>query len=208
MTALSTDALNVQDYIDRYLIHPDCHWDAMGFNFGHLNYAVRRFHFCAATNDNNDSDDETGLAARREPVNHWMIFLQTSHHSSVRLSISSGETADDPALIEVISKEYTMSHFSPASVSSDVVGRVTVEAVLRLLILRGRDRYRFTPTHVGCRWWTCCIACDFEAVGWVREGFAQQVTDAASLYYSFPKSQQHHAPTIGVYTRIEQGKFF
>lgn len=198
-------SVNVREYIDRYPFDLDCHWDAEDFSFDTLSAPVVRIHFCAAANDN-----DTDTVVRRQPVNHWMVFLQTGATTSVRLSISSGETSAYPAVIELASKRYIVSHFSPIVISSAVNGGVTVEAVFRLLIAKGRDRYKFTDQHVGCRWWCYCIAHDFESAGWVERGTANRVGQAASWYYPQLKNRdkQGSANNEPVACPMEQGVFF
>lgn len=64
--------LDIAEYIDQYPFNSECHWDAEEFDFSTLSAVVGRIHFCAANNDRDEVYEEGG-----QPVNHWMIFLQT-----------------------------------------------------------------------------------------------------------------------------------
>ncbi|KIY70687.1 hypothetical protein CYLTODRAFT_370558 [Cylindrobasidium torrendii FP15055 ss-10] len=199
-STMSNKIDSVREYIDRYPYAPDCHWEAEEFDLDILPSRVQCVHFCAAGNDN---DNHT----RKEPVNHWMFFLQTSDASSVRVSISSGETSAHPSLIELSSKRYIVSRYSPAVLSFSVALNVTVEAIFRLIIMRGRDRYYFNDEGIGCRWWTYCVAKDMEQMGWIEQDASTRVYQTASYYYPRKRrdAQGSLEPTV---CPIRQGKFF
>ncbi|KAF9011640.1 hypothetical protein BDZ89DRAFT_487042 [Hymenopellis radicata] len=198
-----TSTLDVAQYIDDYLCNPECHWDAEDFDIlsTPLSATVGRIHFCAANNDRNEPLEEGA-----QPVNHWMIFLQTGNTTSVRLSIRSGETSY-PALIDLGSKTYIVSHFAPVVVSSNVTQGITVERIFRMLIENRRDRYIFTDQHVGCRYWCYCVADDLERQGWVDRGFAHRVYQKASWYYPDLKNTRDRSKPL-VSSPIVAGTFF
>ncbi|KAF9025781.1 hypothetical protein BDZ89DRAFT_56728 [Hymenopellis radicata] len=168
--------LDVAEYIDRYPCDEDCHWEAEHFSFKTLPAIVERVHFCAANNEQNEV-----MVKGAEPVNHWMIFLQTGAKTSVR----------DVHRLTLLPACRVVEHHRAG---------ITVERVFRMLIENGRDRYKFTDQHVGCRYWCYCVAADFERQGWVSRGLAERVYQEASWYYPDIKNTRDnfrvHSPIV------------
>ncbi|KIY45242.1 hypothetical protein FISHEDRAFT_49598 [Fistulina hepatica ATCC 64428] len=191
-------AIDIADYIDRYPFTADCHWDVEGFRMSDLTCTVIRIHFCAAINEDNETE------GKRPPTNHWMIFLQTGVHSSVRISVTSGESSRYPSLIELTSKSYDRSENTNITISADAAPGFTVESILTFLIEKGRDRYRFTDDYEGCRFWAMVVACDFVKACCVEPDFARRIADAIRYYYPDPRGQNKEP----IPRQLQAGVFF
>ncbi|KAK0496304.1 hypothetical protein EDD18DRAFT_202617 [Armillaria luteobubalina] len=164
----------------------------------HLSSPVLQFHWCASNKE--ETEEEV------RPTNHWMIFLQTGPNSSVRLNMRSGESSQYPGLLEVSSTRYAFTQNCCFRVSAAAVPGLTVEHVFSLVIRNGRDRYKFTDSHEGCRHWVNVIASDLSGASWMESGVAQRVSQAVVFY--FPPTHSIHGAQAPVYRPLEVGTFF
>ena len=86
--------------------------------------------------------------------NHWSVYLLVKGGGSVRLNMATNDRAgDDNGVFTVTRHAYALTTSAVRHFDFAVAKDVTVGRILRLIGEKRRQRYRMTPTGVGCRHW-------------------------------------------------------
>jgi hypothetical protein len=105
-------------------------------------------------------------------VLHWHLFLslQGGHHVSVDMPPVGADGRTGVLIMRSLEGTSDggepVAKFSREAEQSDT----TAQAVLDLLIARGRNKYRYTDDGSGCRYWCEVVLGDLEEMGLVAKG--------------------------------------
>lgn len=173
----------------------DSNWDCDKLEQGALAGSVRLIHLVAYRNESNKGDGE-GMPA----TNHWCTFLELSDRTSVRLDMMPGYGNDGlQGKIEISSKKYSCTNSSIKVLTFTTTRGVTVQKIVDLISLKGRQKYQFTPEWEGCRYWNLILVQDLEAAGYIDGGSAEAAMPALSSYWVFPRGQEMRAIRKGTF---------
>ncbi|KAF9013249.1 hypothetical protein BDQ17DRAFT_1321124 [Cyathus striatus] len=87
-----------------------------------------------------------------DAVNHWVFFLDIGHDKSVKLDMTPGWDCRTGILL-VQGKSYSYTDNGAKTVEICTTPNTTISDLLEIITKR-RERYRFTESGVGCRFWT------------------------------------------------------
>ncbi|PGH27217.1 hypothetical protein AJ80_01174 [Polytolypa hystricis UAMH7299] len=85
--------------------------------------------------------------------NHASIFLLTGNGTSVRLNMTKAGPTDTIGTYTEDRCLYDKSRSSLHDIDLRAVTGLTLEHVTRLIVTKGRHKYRLAPSGVGCRFW-------------------------------------------------------
>lgn len=86
-------------------------------------------------------------------TNHWVLHLQISQTGSVRLDISPTGVSTGAGCLIVRKLDYIVSSNAVKTYDLAVRGGLTVKSILDCLQSEHKDRFRFTSSGQGCRFW-------------------------------------------------------
>ena len=91
-----------------------------------------------------------------------------------------------PGMIVLESTRCDVSSDSSHTVSATVLGGVTVEKLLAVIVDRKRDNYTFAPVGEGCRYWLSVITEDFFEAKIIDQQESDAVVEALGMYWPVP----------------------
>ncbi|KAG9099493.1 hypothetical protein FRC06_005207 [Ceratobasidium sp. 370] len=103
-------------------------------------------------------------------VLHWRIFLYVDDEHSVVLDMTPGGIDGSTGLLLVSFVSREMSDSTAAAVDFPVILDFTVNSILALIMEHGRERYMFTASGTGCRFWCSVVLRDMEKANMVPPG--------------------------------------
>ena len=86
-------------------------------------------------------------------TNHWVLHFVLSQNESVRFDLSPTGPDCSPGCLIVRELDYTVSSNAVKTCDLSVRGGLTVQAIIDLLRSAHYDRYKFSATGQGCRFW-------------------------------------------------------
>ncbi|KAI0546515.1 hypothetical protein F4679DRAFT_598698 [Xylaria curta] len=143
------------------------------FNKNHLYRMVKKINIYAYPNRNSPEDPAT---------NHWVMFLQYSAISSVKVDMYPSKFSGK-GILELSSKKYTQSDRAIYSFSIETINGLTVETLADTINKSGLDKYYFTKELEGCRYWIYCIIHKLEEDSYLPAGSTKNAWDSLSYYY-------------------------
>jgi hypothetical protein len=172
------------------------HFGLSRFKSVHQSSAVKSVILCAYTNIANIGD-ENG----RPPTNHWAMFLKLSNTHSVKLDMIPGDGSDGlTGMLIIESKEYVHTNKAIHMIQFTTQGDPIVDRLVKRLIEKGRDRYKFTDDQEGCRYWNYMAIHEWETAGLLAHGTASSASASLSYYYAYPTGKDSNA--------MEEGTFY
>lgn len=136
-------------------------------------------------------------------TNHWVLYCALSPTSSVRVDASPA--GPNMSLVVMLSAQSeVVANDAVRSVRLPTSG-LTVNGLLDLIRAAGFDRYQFTASGQGCRYWICTLIKLLESRGALPDDEAvnKLVEDISSVWLSkdecAPASEQ---------TGVQEGTFF
>jgi hypothetical protein len=121
-------------------------------------------------------------AARYPLTNSWAVFLQTSPFESVSVRIQRSGTSD--AFMRLESRNEVYPCGAVRVLLFRTIGQPTVRQLIEILLQRGRDRYRFTESGRGERFWYYRIMKDWEEAGILADYGIAMVKENLEIYWN------------------------
>lgn len=168
--------------VEAYLANSKDYWGTWKFHSSALAENVKKVHFCAHPNRENQGDDD------QPPTNHWSLFLEIDSTNSVGIDMVPGDpfTNSPGVTILEVTKDFSATGDYVYDAVYEVPPETTVASILQLIIDHRRDRYRFDPIGEGCRFWHSTVAMDMAAAGLLSYDAANQACSAIGQYWFFP----------------------
>ncbi|EHY60709.1 hypothetical protein ABEF92_000304 [Exophiala dermatitidis] len=102
--------------------------------------------------------------------NHWSIYLIIKGGGSVRLNMETDPTpGKHEGIFKVTRHQYEMTTSCVRHWDCPATDNITVGRILKLIGEKRRNRYRMTPTGVGCRHWVLTIIGDLVNAGYIGD---------------------------------------
>ncbi|GAW12904.1 hypothetical protein ANO14919_022760 [Xylariales sp. No.14919] len=150
-------------------------WKADQLNKDHLKLEIQKINICAYLNPT--------CRPKCLPSNHWVMFLQYSDTSSIKVDMHPGQLG---GTIDVSSKTYTNSNRAVHIFSLEPMGEFTGQDILDLIAENRLHQYDFNEDNEGCRFWIFTILEFLEWDGFLPVGTAKSSRDALSYLYTKP----------------------
>ncbi|KAJ5370284.1 uncharacterized protein N7496_006376 [Penicillium cataractarum] len=135
--------------------------------------------------------------------NHATIYPIVPRENSIRIDMVLNSADDTAGFLEAIYCYYTQSRGSLMNFGLSVRPGLLVHDVVDLIYANGRQRYRFTRSLTGCRFWVSTVIYDFEAAGFLSSWSYYNADDIKErLQYRYVVGQAPEG------NEMEQGWFF
>jgi hypothetical protein len=114
-------------------------------------------------------------------VNHWATYLMTGEDESIRLDMTPGGVSDKDGcqlgglMVQSLSDKYSINNCKVLELQ--ISRPVQANEFLDVVLARNYDRYTFTASGVGCRFWTTEAVTAFEEEDLLVRGSADAVRE-------------------------------
>jgi hypothetical protein len=154
-----------------------------------------------------------GLSTTTQPEpTKWILDIVTGPIEAIEIQMTPGRELNGQTGYVIIQKKevddlwyrsnhFVTFHYIPVD-DSYPLGRLTVEGLVGVLVDNGRDRYTFTETFRGRRYWIYNVIHEWESMGLLEMGSADNAYNDLSHCYA-----DGNAGT-GFPLMIQAGRFF
>lgn len=170
----------------------DHNWHITKLDPNDLTQPLQLIHICAYLNEGNVGDDDGGT-----PTNHWVMLLEVEGKRAVVLDVLPGSGPDGQT--GIVSLESSGSALTEPWIKTHSISPrsgTTVENIIRLIQIKGRQRYTFVRFE-GCRYWHSIFAGDLEAEGIVPPEWVVGVRESLGYYWQDPEGENEWAIEVG-----------
>jgi len=178
------------------------HIDWRLFNMVDYRVRVTKIRICALINPTNESKSEKTL-----PTNRWIILLELAPFKWLKFDLQPGITGDDGRKLgvvtfnsDVVFLDLTTAEEIIHEITLETVDDTTVKLLLQDLSRAKLNRYKFTESEEGRRYWISRLVEEWEKGGRLKERNTELVVKRLSFYYRYPNGVEERA--------IAQGEFY